>query len=116
MEHAYSAKLSNIIKELNVETIYSPCDLDSVKISSMDVNRPGLQLAGFFEFFDSSRIERVEVIKGPASVLYGSDAIGGVVNIITKKGGAKPIEGEAWLGYNGASSGFSEGMAIRGNI
>ena len=31
-------------------------------------------------------IERVEVVKGPASVLYGSEAIGGVVNVITKKG------------------------------
>jgi hemoglobin/transferrin/lactoferrin receptor protein len=51
--------------------------------------------AGFT--INTADIERIEVIKGPASVLYGSDAIGGVVNIITKKGGNKPF---------GASIGF----------
>ena len=34
---------------------------------------------------DKNTIERIEVLKGPASSLYGSDAMGGVVNIITKE-------------------------------
>ncbi len=34
-------------------------------------------------------IERIEVVRGPMSSLYGSDALGGVVNIITKKIGQK---------------------------
>jgi len=34
---------------------------------------------------DSDRIEHIEIVKGPASALYGSEAMGGVVNIITNK-------------------------------
>ena len=36
-----------------------------------------------------SQIERIEVLKGPASAIYGSDAVGGVVQIFTRKGGSK---------------------------
>lgn len=38
----------------------------------------------------TDNINRIEVVRGPQSTLYGSDAIGGVVNIITQKGAGKP--------------------------
>lgn len=43
-----------------------------------------------FAHLTVDNIERIEVIRGPQSTLYGSDAIGGVVHIITKKGEGKP--------------------------
>lgn len=40
-------------------------------------------------------IERIEIVKGPASVLYGSSAMGGVINIITKEGREEGLHGSA---------------------
>ena len=39
----------------------------------------------YLNTIDPNSIERIELVRGPSSVLYGSDAMGGVVNIITKK-------------------------------
>lgn len=46
-------------------------------------------------------VERIEVLKGSQSTLYGSDAIAGVINIITRKGNnnGKPLGGNALLSY-----------------
>ncbi|MDL2273577.1 HPr(Ser) kinase/phosphatase [Oscillospiraceae bacterium OttesenSCG-928-G22] len=57
MEGLYSVKLSQIIKEFKLEVIYAPEGYEKIAIYSDDVNRPGLQLAGFFDYFDSSRIQ-----------------------------------------------------------
>ncbi len=55
-EKVFTVPLSKIMKELSLKTVYLPCDPDQVLISSMDVNRPGLELNGFFDYFDRSRI------------------------------------------------------------
>lgn len=49
--------------------------------------------------YQSMNAERVEVVRGPASILYGSNAMGGVVNIITKKGQADGVYNTARLMY-----------------
>lgn len=48
----------------------------------------------------TDNIERIEIVRGPMSVLYGSNAAAGVINIITKKGTGKP---ETTLGFEGGS-------------
>ncbi|QDQ88324.1 TonB-dependent receptor [Alcaligenaceae bacterium SJ-26] len=61
-------------------------------------------------------IERIEVIKGPSSVLYGSDAIGGVVNIITKSGlrADRPLQGAVSMLYDSSSRSFEPNVSLSG--
>lgn len=73
-------------------------------------------MSGSPMLIDPSMVERIEVIKGPASVLYGSDAIGGAINIITKKGGNKPFEAEVSAGMDNASNGKTAAASIYGGI
>lgn len=53
-----------------------------------------------FPAIDPAMVERIEILRGAASSLYGSDAIGGVINIITKKGVQdRPLSAWANAGY-----------------
>ena len=54
--------------------------VDGVRINPGTIGLPALQNLA------PQLIERIEVVKGPRSALYGSDAIGGVINIITRRG------------------------------
>jgi hemoglobin/transferrin/lactoferrin receptor protein len=65
-----------------------------------------------------SFLKRVEVLRGPASSLYGSDAIGGVVSYATKDPQdlmrGKAMGGEAGLGWNGIDKGFGQTVGVAG--
>lgn len=55
--NTYTVSLAKLIKEFNLEVVYLPKAPEEILISTADVNRPGLQLVGFFDFFDYQRIQ-----------------------------------------------------------
>ncbi len=57
MASKYSVSLEKIINEFSFETIYLPCDASELSITSQEVNRPGLLLAGADEYFDPARVQ-----------------------------------------------------------
>lgn len=65
--------------------------VDGIPLGSATLGQPSLHNLPL------AQIERIEILYGPASSLYGSDAIGGVIQIFTKKG-AGPIALEAFAG------------------
>lgn len=83
-------------------------DLESYVLVLVDGRRAG---TGNLAKILTKNIERIEIIRGPASVQYGSAAMGGVINVITKRGSDKPgifLEGGLGsFGYEEGSVGFS---------
>ena len=79
-----------------------------VMIDGVEANNPIATGRGFdFANLTTDNIERIEIIRGPQSVLYGSDAMGGVINIITKRGqgethGNVMLEAGSFATYRGS--------------
>src|SRR5712691_6352762 len=63
-----------------------------VLLDGVKVNDPTNSRGGSFDFstLSTDNIERIEIVRGPLSAIYGSDALGGVINIITRYGAGAP--------------------------
>jgi len=57
MNTGYCVALNKIIKDFSLKVLSLPEKSDDIMVSSADINRPGLQLIGFFEHFDPNRIQ-----------------------------------------------------------
>ncbi len=91
--------------------------IDGVRTGSATLGQPSLQ------FISLSQIEKIEIVRGPQSSLYGSDAIGGIVHIFTRKGKqGHHLNAEAKIGthntreqalaFSGKENGFHYSAAI----
>lgn len=107
--------LGDFFKDINIGHIHSyPGVNDSIGIRGFRTDTHGSDLLGRVLYLVNGRragsgnvatipmtnVERIEIIKGSSAVQYGSAAMGGVVNIITKKGAGKP---ELFLEYEAGS-------------
>ncbi len=59
MEENYSVSLSKVIDAFHLETIYLPTLPEEIKISCTRVNRPGLQMVGFYDHYEEARLQIV---------------------------------------------------------
>ncbi len=82
--------------------------IDGIRINS------STQGGANWNTIDPATIERIEIVRGAASSLYGSDAIGGVINIISKPTGQdRPLSAWGNVGY-GTHGTFKSGLGLSG--
>jgi iron complex outermembrane receptor protein len=108
---------------LRVQQLGGPGSFTSIKVRGLrdqdtailidgvrfrDAAGPQADASAFLEDLVVTNVERVEVLRGSGSSLYGSNAIGGVVNVVTDHGGGQPRGG---LLLEGGSLGFFRGRA-----
>lgn len=105
-------EISNLGGAGKVSTISIRGTSSTHSIVLIDGMRVGAATSGFsaIEHIPLSQIEKIEILRGPASSLYGQDGIGGVIQVFTKKGlgGFKPYVGIGYGSYNTAN--FQSGI------
>ncbi len=66
MEQRYSVKLSALVDDFGLNKIYTPPNYEQVRVVTPDLNRPGMQLVGFFSHFDNERLQ----LMGTVEIMY----------------------------------------------
>jgi vitamin B12 transporter len=85
-----------------------------VLVDGVEVNDPANPSRSFdLAHLSTAGVEQVEILRGPQGTLYGSDAIGGVVNIVTRKGQGKPSV--RLTGRGGSFRTLSSSLAVSGS-
>ncbi|HMO47637.1 MAG TPA: TonB-dependent receptor [Rubrivivax sp.] len=93
--------------------------IDGVRIGSATLGQTDLAAISL------AQVERIEILRGPGSSLYGADAIGGVVNIVTRRGDGAPYlsgniaggnhaSGEAYAALSGSDQRFDYALSLSG--
>ena len=84
-----------------------------VLIDGVAMNDPSSPDNSFdFSYLDTNDIDRIEVVRGPQSSLYGSDAMAGVVSIFTKHGTVKPEY--SFFGETGSNGYYRGNLSVLG--
>ena len=87
-----------------------------ILIDGIQVNNPADTRGGSFDFstLDPSQVERIELIRGPQSALYGADALSGVLNIVTRQ--AAGTEASRVFAEGGTDSYYRGSASFAGSL
>lgn len=77
----YTVDLIKLIEKMNLENCTPDIDIGRIKISQPDVNRPALQLAGFFNHFDSERVQVIGYVENAYMMTVSKEES---INIMSK--------------------------------
>lgn len=90
-----------------------------VLIDGVKVNDPANSRGGSVDLstLDMANVERIEIVRGPMSAVYGSDALAGAVNIMTRRGGSEDERGaEIAVGGDGYRHGLLRAQGMSGGV
>ena len=70
----YSVSLKSIVEEQDLTILHAAKDFDTARVATADINRPALQLAGFYDYFDPKRLQLIGRVESTYLQTLGDEA------------------------------------------